>query len=302
MQCPDCRTELPDDAKFCGACGRRFAPPPSAAEDAPLPPRASTPVSTPVSAPVSTPAATPVSTPAASPVAKLTPSSPLPASSFDLVPADFARALAKACDKAGLLVPQGPPPHDHASLFKAAAEAGLTKLDVEKALHHVSIEKLPADARKAMGVVLEDDMPQQGKPLWLPLVIGINLVALVVGFGAFLFYDPKPQAAPVEPRPEPGEIEDMAALSAALDAFAKRAEDCYKEALVKNDKLAGDVTLTLRIDLEGKVAAASLAKDELRDEGAIACILEAAKAGTYPKALKAPVDVDVPLLFSARAH
>ena len=228
------------------------------------------------------------------------PATQSPPSSFDLVSADFARALAKACDKAGLAVPEGLPPHDHESLFQAATEVGLTKLDVEKALHHVSIEKLPADARKAMGVVLEDDMPQQGRPLWLPLVIGINAVALVVGFGAFLLYDPAPERPARELRPQQGEIEDMDALGAALDVFAKRAEDCYKEALVNDEKLAGDVTITLRIDLEGKVAHASLAKDELKDAGATACILEAAKAGSYPKAQKAPVDVDVPLLFSAR--
>src|SRR5690606_18203653 len=99
-----------------------------------------------------------------------------------------------------------------------------------------------------------------------------------------------------------GEIEDMAALGKALDAFAKRAEGCYKAALATNDKLAGDVTLTLRIDLEGKAADVSLAKDELKDEAATGCIIEAAKAGAYPKAQKAPVDVDVPLLFSAKAQ
>lgn len=278
MQCPACHTELPDDARFCGACGRRFAATPE-------------------------PAAGAVGSPPVSAVEPPAPRrTPAPAQSFDLVPEDFARALAKACDKAGVPVPPGAAPTDHASLFKAAADAGLTKLDVEKALHHVSIEKLPASARKAMGVVLEDDMPQQGRPLWLPLVIGINAVALVVGFGAFVLYDPAPERPPVELKPQQGEIADMAALGAALDDFAKRAEDCYKAALAQNDKLAGDVTLTLRIDLEGKVAHATLAKDELKDEGATRCILEAAKAGAYPKAQKAPVDVDVPLLFSARAQ
>ncbi len=265
MHCPACSTELPDDARFCGACGHRFASAPSQSSTAP------------------------------SAATAMEPRAP----SFELVPADFARALEKACDKAGVARPPLAAPTDHASLFKAASEAGLTKLDVEKALHHVSFEKLPASARKAMGVVLEDDVPQQGRPLWLPLVLGINAVALLVGFGAFVLYDPTPMRPPALLKPQRGEI-DMTALGAALDAFAEQAEGCYKDALAKNDQLAGDVTVTLRIDLDGKAANVALTKDELGDEAATTCIVAAAQASAYPKARKAAVDVDVPLLFSAR--
>lgn len=264
MHCPACATELPDDARFCGGCGQRFG------------------------------AATPAAV-AASPRPVPTPPS---AARFDLVPADFARALSKACDKAALEPPPGPPPSDHPSLFRAAEQAGLTKLDVEKALHLVSMEKLPQSARKAVGVVLEDDVPQQGRSLWLPLVLGINAVALLVGFGAFALYEPARERPAVELKVQRGEI-DLPALNAALDRFAERAEGCYRRALEQREGLAGDVTVTLRIDLEGRAAEAGVSRDELRDEGALACILEAARGQVWPKAQTAAVDVDVPLLFSS---
>jgi hypothetical protein len=264
MHCPSCTTELPDDARFCGGCGERFAEAPAAAHTAPKPAAA-------------------------------------PAQRFDLLPEDFARALVKACDKVGIEPPPGAPPSDHPSLFRAAEQAGLTKLDVEKALHLVSIEKLPPSARKAMGVVLEDDVPQPGRPLWLPLVLGINAVALLVGIGAFLVYDPKPPRPEAELKPQRGELE-LSALDAALDGFAARAEDCYRAALEEREGLMGEVLVTLRIDLEGKAAEAKVARDGLAHEGAVACIVEAARAQPWPRAKIAPVDVDVPLLFSARAN
>lgn len=263
MKCPECATELPDDARFCGACGHRFEAEAAAPEASPPPPAEER------------------------------------RQSFDLLPEDFTRALRKACDKAGLEPAEGAQPTDHASLFEAAEQAGITKLDVEKALHHVSIEKLPASARKAMGVVLEDEVEPQGRPLWLPVVVGINVVALVVALVAYLLYDPTPERPPVEMKPQKGEI-DMAALNTSLDAFATAAEGCYKAALERDNKLAGDVTVTLRIGLDGTPTDVSVTKDELRDEGAAACIVEAARAQSYPAAQKAPVDVDVPLLFSAK--
>jgi hypothetical protein len=221
------------------------------------------------------------------------------ASAFEMTPDDFARALTKACDKAGLEPPVQDLPTDHESLFRVGEQLGLTKLDVEKALHVVSFEKLPPGQRKAMGVVLEEDVPQAGRPLWLIAVVAVNAVALLVALVAFLLYDPAPERPAVEVKPQKGEI-DTGELSVSLDAFAGAAEGCYKAALEENAKLAGDVTITLRIDLEGKAVSASASVDTLKDDAALGCILDAAKSQSYPAARIAPVDVDVPLLFSAR--
>jgi hypothetical protein len=281
VQCPQCSTELPDDARFCGACGHRFDAAPAGAASPAAEPSAPAP---------------PAAEPAAAAPAEAKEEG---GQSFDLLPEDFERAFTRACDKAGIEPPAVETPRDHATLFAAAEAAGLEKLDVEKALHRISIEKLPASARRAMGVVLEDEVEPQGRPTWLPLVIGINVVALLIALAAWVLYDPAPERPPVELKPQKGEI-DMSALETALDAYAEAAEGCYKAALEKNDKLAGDVTVTLRIGLDGKVDNPQVTKDDLKDNGALSCMVDAAKAQSFPAAQKAPVDVDVPLMFSAK--
>lgn len=272
MKCPSCATELPDDARFCGGCGHRFSSAASSSSTAEAPAAVSGRIPT--------------------------PPRDLP-QRFDLVPEDFARALERACAKAQLPLPPGMSPVDHASLFQAAEAAGITKVDVEKALHLVSLEKLPASARKAMGVVLEDDVPAQGRSLWLPLVVAINAVALLVGVGAYLLYDPTPERAPIELRPQRGEI-DVVALNAALDRLSETAQGCYREALKQDRKLSGNLVLTLRIGLDGKAESPRVSKDELGHEGAARCIVDAAAQATYPAATGAPVEVDVPLSFAAK--
>lgn len=270
MQCPACALQLPDDARFCGGCGHRFEPlpanPPTAAERG----AAQTPARGATEAP-----------------------------RFELVPEDFARALERACAKAGIAVPRGEPPTDHESLFRGAEAAGLTKLDVEKALHLVSLEKLPVSARKAMGVVLEGDVGGAGRPIWLPLVVGINLVALLVGVGAFLLHDAEPERPAIQMPAQKGEI-DVDALHQALDQLSQDAQACYREALKEDPKLAGALTLTLRIGLDGQAEEARAARDELGHQGAARCILEAARRARYPAARIAPVEVDVPLTFAAK--
>lgn len=270
-QCPTCATELPDDARFCGACGYNYAAAPP-----PTPPLAAPPAAAPP-------------TPPSSPKAEA-------GDAFELRAEDFGRAFVRVAELHDVVLP-ATLPHDHKSLFEAAEAAGLDKLELEKALHRVSIEKLPEDQRRALGIVLEEDIEARGRSPWIPLVVVVNVIAAVVVVLVLVLRDDTPVRPPVELKPQQGQI-DEAALGPALDAFATAAKACYDAALKNKADLQGDVVITLRIDLEGKAQDPTLSKDELGDEAARACILAAAAAQAYPAATVAPVDVDVPLSFA----
>jgi hypothetical protein len=220
------------------------------------------------------------------------------AAAFELSAEDFARALERGCAKARIPLPRGPLPHDHASLFAAGEQVGLTKLDLEKALHLVSLEKLPVSTRKAMGIVLQDDRAPTGRSLWLPWVVAINVIAIAVGVGAFWTYreeplsDPPPSTAPAS-----GAI-DLDALQGALDGFSAKAQSCYQDGLGRQPSLVGRLVLVMRLDTAGGVTVLPPQLDELRDPAVLACIEAAALQHPFPAATGAAVDVEVPLAFA----
>lgn len=271
--CPSCATELPEDARFCGSCGYRFE-------------ASATPAPAPAAAP-----------PAPSP-APATPSARTPsqAAAFALTEADFAKAFERVCESLDLPAP-AKAPHDHQTLFAAAQAAGIDKLTVEKALHRVSIEKLPEEQRRKMGIVLEEDIEPQGRPAWLVPVVAANVLALLVVVLVLVLRDDTPVRPPVELKAQQGTI-DVDALNTSLDELAGKARACYQAALVEQKNLKGDVVITLRIGLEGKAEAPSLSVDNLQSSAAAACIVGAAAGQAFPAAQVAPVDVDVPLTFA----
>lgn len=267
MHCPQCATELPDDARFCGACGTNIEQ--HAASEGPAP---------------------------APEEAEAGPEHSDGSSAFTLTPEDFGRALVKACEKAELPLPADPLPTDHLTL-KAAGEAlGLSKLAVEQALHRVSMEKLPPEERRALGVVLDDEVEPAGRSSWVPVVVGVNLVAIAIAVVAFLARDTTSRPEIVLP-PQQGQL-DVAALNEALEPVTEAAQACYRDALKSDAKLAGEVVLTLRVGLDGK-AAVTTRSASLASESALGCIRAAAESASYPAATIAPVEVDVPFSFSA---
>jgi hypothetical protein len=261
--CPQCATELPEQARFCGSCGYRFDAAPSAAAAAPAS----------ASAPAEEGGA-----------------------SFELVASDYRRAFERLCEQLELVAP-AEMPTDHASYFAAAKALGADKLPTEKALHRVSIEKIPEEERRKMGIVLEDDIEPAGRSPWVPVIIAVNVIAAIVIVLVVALQEDPPPRPPVQLKAQKGTI-DMDALEGALDAVATASRGCYQDALKTNKALKGDVVLTLRIGLDGKAAEASLSKDELKQEAVAACITEAATAQAYPAAENAPVDVDLPLSFA----
>ncbi len=161
MNCPHCQTALPDDAKFCGACGQTLATPPPA-----------------------------------TPTAERSQSF-----SGTFAPGDFARALDILCAEHDQPLPAGDPPHDHDSLRQAAEGLGLDKVAIKQALHRVSIEKLTPEERAAFGIVLdEDEAPDRSRRrVMAALLSGGALLVLVLG-GVLVWWlqdEPPPAPQPV---------------------------------------------------------------------------------------------------------
>ena len=254
MQCGQCSTEIPDEAKFCPACGHKFT------------------------------------STASSPSAD-------DKDSFALADDDFGRALRRAAEDAGVDVPADLVVNDPISLQQAGETLGLDKLKVQQALHRISMEKLPEDVRKKMGVVLDDEVEPQGRPWWMIPVAGLFLVGVGIAVWA-LFLRPPPERPVVEMQPQKGTI-DVDALNTGLDVLSAQAQACYQTSLKKAPKLKGEVLLTLRIGLDGK-ATASLGSSLDGDAGATAseCMRAAAEGVTWPAAQTAPVDVDIPFSFA----
>jgi hypothetical protein len=262
MRCPSCAIELPDDARFCGGCGKRF----DAAG---------------VKTPLASQRVTPLGTPSAS--------------SFALTADDFARAFERMCAKAGLSPDDAPPPVDHASLRERATSLGIPLVDMEKALHRISVEKLPEEKRRAMGVVLDDEAAPPTRPLLVPVIIGLNVVAIVVGLMAFVWRSDAP--APVTLPPQPGEI-DVAALNLVVDGLTRDAQACYQDLLKRRATATGEVVLAVRIGLDGKTETTSVKSTSLDDGATVACMLDHAQKASWPEAKIAPVDVEIPFLLT----
>jgi len=258
MRCPSCAIELPDDARFCGGCGKRFE---------------STPPVVVATAPTRTP----------------------PASPFALTADDFVRAYERMCERAGVATDGDPPPTDHASLRARATALGVPLVDMEKALHRISVEKLPEEKRRAMGVVLDGEAAPPTRPLLVPVIVALNAIAIVVGVLAFVWRGDA--APPVTLPPQPGEI-DVDALTRVVDGLAEGARTCAKDLLQRPGATGGEVAIAVRIGLDGKTESASVKSSTLDDAGTVECMLALARDAAWPSARVAPVDVEIPLVLT----
>ena len=260
MDCPSCSTSIPNDARFCPECGHKFDALPAAPD----------------------------------PGAKA-------AAAIDLAPADFARAFSRALKDSGRDeegIEGVEPQHDPESLQRAGVAAGLDRKVVQKALHRISMEKLPADIRSKMGIVLDDEVPPPSRRWWLPVVAVVNIAAIALVVWA-VFFRPPP-LPPIAIKPQKGTL-DVASLEEPVSALSTAAQACYDEGLKANPKMTGEVVLTLRVQLDAKVEA-TVAKESLNDATTVGCIVAAVQSQTWPAAKIAPVDVDIPLAFNVTSE
>lgn len=199
------------------------------------------------------------------------------------------------CAKAGVEGDEAPPPIDHASLRDRATALGIPLVDMEKALHRISVEKLPEEKRRAMGVVLDDEAAPPTRPLLVPVIIGLNAIAIVVGVLAFVWRDEAPTAVTFPP--QAGEI-DVAALNVVVDGLTRDAQGCYENLLKTRADAGGAVVLAVRIGLDGKTETAGVKSSTLDDDATTACMLDHAKKAPWPMAKTAAVDVEIPLTLT----
>lgn len=259
MQCPTCQTELPSDAQFCGACGAVLRADQGANHG-----------TGPLSAPPRT--------------------TPKP-SAFQLEPADFVRALEDAAKTAGLSV-ESEGVDGHRAYFERGQAAGMAPAALERALHRVSLAKLPG-APAAVGL---DDTHGVRRGRWLGAVLGINIAALIAGGLAWKWSRPVAESR-VELVTHEGRI-DKAALSETTATLAEAARGCLERALQREGGAdTGDIVLQLTIGLKGELLASAVQKDTLARPDVQACVLKAAQAAAFPAAQGAPVEVRIPLVF-----
>jgi hypothetical protein len=86
-------------------------------------------------------------------------------------------------------------------------------------------------------------------------------------------------------------------LRAALVAAAGRARSCYAAALLRDRRLAGSLTVSVRVGLGGQVCSAAVHDDRLGDPAVASCVTRLFRAGWFPEPNGGCVDAVVPMNF-----
>jgi hypothetical protein len=89
-----------------------------------------------------------------------------------------------------------------------------------------------------------------------------------------------------------------------FDALVRRqaaTKPCYDQRLLDDPRLAGRVTVDLRVGPDGKVCSANVTRNELGDSGVAECVVDVLREFVYPPPDGGCVEVNVPLRFLPRS-
>lgn len=93
---------------------------------------------------------------------------------------------------------------------------------------------------------------------------------------------------------------DPADIEAALQPHAAALEDCYASAVGRNKWLGGAVSIHWHLDKTGALVKVQLETSDLGSWPIEKCLLDVARAMTFPAPRGGPADFSIPLEFSAR--
>ncbi|MBN2359320.1 MAG: zinc ribbon domain-containing protein [Deltaproteobacteria bacterium] len=322
MKCSKCQFELPEGAKFCPKCGNRMKPSPPAAATGPVTaPAADTATTQKDLARASTePAAVPSAPPAAGAAATGGPGA------MSFYPADLDRALTMAIKKTKTR-PTKRRMADVAAYYAVGDELGIARPEMEAALHAVALEKVKGVGASPTAMffrsprintiynalrIVEPKSRKERIKLYVLAAVAIALVVTTVVLAGVAWRQSgirKQRQAELDrqrleamslpaslPEQVLGTI-DRAAFNAAVASFSPKLQGCVSSALKEPLAAATTFRVSARIDLEGKLSEIKV-RDPLANEVLSSCIEKEVAAHPFPKAEKAPVEIE----FSSTAE
>lgn len=312
MKCPNCQFDLPDGAKFCPKCGHRMTAAQMAAASAPAPPATdkTQPLATPIGAPA-------VLGPGGQPAA------------MTFYPADLDRALTLAIKKVKAR-PTKRKLADVAGYYAVGDELGIAKQEMEAALHAVALEKVKGVGPSPTAMffrsprvntiynalrIVEPKTRAERIKLYTLAGVAIVLVLATVVLGGVAWWQAgekklreaereRQRLAALElamsrPAPVLGSI-DKDAFNVAVSAVTPKLQACASSILKQQLTASATFKIAARVDLEGKLSEIKV-RDPLNNEALRSCIEKEVAAQAFPKAEKAPVEIEFAATFEPPA-
>jgi len=320
MKCSKCEYDLPDGAKFCPKCGNRMVAQPAKAGLAAAAPPADDGSTT---QPDLQRAGT---DPVAAPAAAAASGQP---GAMTFYPADLDRALTLAIKKVKAR-PTKRKLADVASYYTVGDELGIARPEMEAALHAVALEKVKGVGPSPTAMffrsprvntiynalrIVEPKSRRERIKLYALAGVAILLVVATVVLGGVVWWqagEKKLREADRErarlealelalsrPAPVLGSI-DKDAFNAAVAAVTPKLQACASSVLKEKLTTAATYKISARIDLEGKISEIKV-RDPLNNEALRSCVEKEVAAQPFPKAEKAPVEIEFAATFEPPA-
>lgn len=94
---------------------------------------------------------------------------------------------------------------------------------------------------------------------------------------------------------------EVVRMRAVLDAANPSFQDCYAQALARDPRLFGEVTLRVVLDAQGGVSESSAVLSTLSDAQAVACVEGVVADLSFPAPSRTPLAMRYPVVFTSSA-